>query len=573
MVDSAVYLFVVAFVLATFVIAVVGVIMGSILMINGAGTDDGSNADGAIGSSRAASFYKTAKYDTVSTSWTQWGRGIKNSRHMADPYINSATVGKLKVKWSYPLNGGSLLAHPSAHNGYLYFCEPSSGLLTSINAKTGAKAWSVQVAAITGVDNDYCRGGPSVDPDSGLVVAGSRMSGRLFAVRVSDGVKAWTSEVESHVTAQMTQPATIYAGTAYVGVASSEEKAASDPSYECCSFRGSVVAVRVADGTLLWKTYTLPAGYVGAGVWGPAPSIDIQRGQVYVATGNLYLNPAGLTECHARMDALGAHFDQDPCLPVEAHAGSVLALDMITGNPLWSRRISSNDAWNTACGVSTPILTMPALSFNCPTDSGLESDFAQGPMIVELEKGRDVLLVGQKSGVVWKINPDNGYVMQASVLGPGGVAGGIQWSGANNGTHAFFPVTNSASVSQTLKNLSVPGVVATTGSTYTAVNIKSGDIVWQYPLESWLYAYQPLTVANDVLFATAVTRMSPANGTSSIKALHTSTGEKLWEDTNRFHIAGTGALVVDGMVYVGVTTSNPVTTTNTHSIVAFGLLP
>jgi hypothetical protein len=68
----------------------------------------------------------------------------------------------------------------------------------------------------------------------------------------------------------------------------------------CCTFRGSVTALRAKDGTQIWKTCTISEkpkemgkrqGTVGT--WGPSgvgawasPKLDAKRGLLYVATGD-----------------------------------------------------------------------------------------------------------------------------------------------------------------------------------------------------------------------------------------------------------------------------------------------
>ena len=55
--------------------------------------------------------------------------------------------------------------------------------------------------------------------------------------------------------------------------------AAFGPGYACCTFRGSMVALDLATGAILWKTYMTPEpDYPGNAVWGSSPAIDTKRG-------------------------------------------------------------------------------------------------------------------------------------------------------------------------------------------------------------------------------------------------------------------------------------------------------
>ena len=70
-----------------------------------------------------------------------------------------------------------------------------------------------------------------------------------------------------------------------MGVSSEQEGLAAQPGYQCCTFRGSVVALDAATGRLLWQTYTVPAGYSGGAVWGSTPAVDRADGLLYVGPG------------------------------------------------------------------------------------------------------------------------------------------------------------------------------------------------------------------------------------------------------------------------------------------------
>jgi polyvinyl alcohol dehydrogenase (cytochrome) len=75
---------------------------------------------------------------------------------------------------------------------------------------------------------------------------------------------------------------------------------------------------------------------------------------------------------------------------------------------------------------------------NCPNEHGDDLDFAASPVLAELREGRRVLVVGQKSGVVYGLDPDDGgKVLWTQRIGKGGFAGGIQWGMAADGGGTF----------------------------------------------------------------------------------------------------------------------------------------
>jgi polyvinyl alcohol dehydrogenase (cytochrome) len=157
---------------------------------------------------------------------------------------------------------------------------------------------------------------------------------------------------------------------------------------KCCTFRGSVVALDSATARQIWKAYSIPEephptnrnvigtqlyGPAGAAVWS-APTIDVQRHAVYVATGNSYSNP-----------------------PAET-SDAILAFDLATGRMLWHRQATPKDSYVVAC--------LGADQTNCPGDHGPDADFGQSPILVSLRNGQRVLVVGQKSGLVYALDPD-----------------------------------------------------------------------------------------------------------------------------------------------------------------------
>ena len=66
------------------------------------------------------------------------------------------------------------------------------------------------------------------------------------------------TQVDTHPAAIITGSPVVFDGAVYIGLSSSEETLVLDPAYPCCSFRGSVVALDVKTGAMLWKTFDMP---------------------------------------------------------------------------------------------------------------------------------------------------------------------------------------------------------------------------------------------------------------------------------------------------------------------------
>jgi polyvinyl alcohol dehydrogenase (cytochrome) len=243
-----------------------------------------------------------------------------------------------------------------------------------------------------------------------------------YAVNATTGALVWKTKVEDHPAARIIGAPTLYSGILYVPVTSIEEVTGSAPSYQCCTFRGNVVALDIATGRQIWKGYTIPEaprptkrnamgtqlyGPSGAAVWS-APTIDVQRGALYVATGDNYSDP-----------------------PAET-SDAIVAFDLATGRMLWHWQATAKDSYVVSCYSADRTKT------NCPESDGPHHDFGQSPILVSLRSGQRVLVVGQKSGVVHALDPDQeGKILWQMRVGKGGALGGIMWGSAADQDHVY----------------------------------------------------------------------------------------------------------------------------------------
>jgi polyvinyl alcohol dehydrogenase (cytochrome) len=276
----------------------------------------------------------------------------------------------------------------------------------------------------------------------------------VYALDASTGALKWKVKVEEHLDAMITGGVVFHNGRLYVPVSSLEEGTAAMPLYECCTFRGSVVALDAASGKQIWKTYTIPRAAVpvgknsvgtqlhapsGAAVWS-APALDPERNRLYITTGDSYSSPAA------------------------PESDAIMALAMDTGRVLWTRQTLASDAWNTGCFGSNP-----AEKVNCPSNAGPDYDFGSSPALVTLAGGQRLLLAGQKSGVMFGINPDTGEILWKTQVGDGGVLGGIEWGFSTDGSVAY------ASLSSAMEKK--PGQAGG----LVAVNVADGSRRWSAP--------------------------------------------------------------------------------------------
>jgi polyvinyl alcohol dehydrogenase (cytochrome) len=333
------------------------------------------------------------------------------------------------------------------------------------------------------------QGAPACVPNDGAVVA---------AIDKQTGELLWSTRVDDHPAAQITSSPVIHGDTVYVGVSSWEEDLAINSSaaqfggspadpYPCCSFTGSVAALDLNDGHVRWQTYTAPGtdvpdgilapgevGFVGVAVYGGSFSIDLVRRQIYVPTANNYVVPEKARQCQRhRLDPAG---QPAPELPpgvdcdnlndvVGNHVDSILALDLDTGEINWAFGARPYDAWVHTCAVPDftlisfpPLLgtapTVPPGNFaSCSDVPGPDYGFGQAPMLLRKVKMgphefRDLLGVGEKSGIFYALDPDDGELVWSRRVDPGGVLGGMQWGSASDGRTIYTASSNANNASR-----------------------------------------------------------------------------------------------------------------------------
>lgn len=373
----------------------------------------------------------------------------------------------------------------------------------------------------------------------------------------------WSTVVEEHFAAIITSSPMIHGNSIYVGVSSLEEAlAAFIPGYVCCSFRGSLVKLNVNTGAVLWKTYTSPdpatTGFSGNAVWGSTPVVDPSRNSVYISTGNNYSVPAAVEACLAKDINGNLPPVEDILACIAAVPGSadnwfdaVLSLDMTTGRIKWGTKVLPVDAWTVSCLLPFP----PFNPENCPETDSPDYDFGQGPALFKTPNNVDLLGIGQKSGIYWALNPDNGNIVWATQVGPGGTTGGLQWGSATDGNRIYTAISNNGYKEDHLLN----GTVIH-GGKWAALNAETGALVWDaigtqpppfspYPTGALASNQGPVSLANGVVFGGAT------NATGSMYAFDASNGNILWSFESGASV-NSGAAIVDGNVYWGTGYAN-----------------
>ena len=400
-----------------------------------------------------------------------WGGNAENHRHSDGAGLDRNNVDQLALKWvfAYP---GALRARsqPLVHDGVI-FVGSQSGDIYALDLESGCAHWTYSAGAEVRSSLSLGRVPGRDDP----VLYMGDFSATVHAIDASDGSLIWRSSVGDHPDATITGSPKLHEGSLYVPISSSEWATAADPGYACCTFRGGVVSVDATSGELNWRAHVIdqPAaetgetnpfgavrkGPAGAPVWN-SPTIDAKRGVLYVGTGEAYTSPAADT------------------------SDAVLAFSLATGERQWAKQLLGGDAWNMACFIGE--------AANCPEEDGPDLDI--GASTVLWSGGdRDYLLVGQKSGDVYALDPDKGgAVVWHNKVGRGGFLGGVHWGMSVNEDSLFVPIADTTITGRFTGPVS-PGI--------HALDPTSGEVRWYTPSAPDCEGKSPIPVCDQGMSA------------------------------------------------------------------------
>lgn len=466
--------------------------------------------------------------------WNGWGNGMENRRFQsaARAGINPSNVRRLKLKWAfgYP-DGTSAYGQPTVVAGRV-FVGTDTGYVYSLDATSGCVYWSYRPEA--GVRNAMTVGPLKTGDSTRSAVFFGDLKATMYAIDAHTGAEIWKTRVDDNFATRVTAAPALHDGRLYVPLSAWEGFQARVLDYPCCTAVGAVADLDANTGKILWKTYTIaerphPTGKNSKGVqlWAPAgvpvwntPTIDTKRHAIYFGTGDSSTYPAPAT------------------------SDAVMALDMATGQVLWSRQIYKNDSFIVGCEGE-------GRTENCPKVVGPDWDIPMSPVLTSLPGGKSLVVFGTKPGEIVALNPDN-HGEVAWRVNPEGAASSAD-EGSPNGIGQRGPVWGAAVDDQNI-------YVGSSAGGISAVRLADGQRKWFKPLNS--------TAANKITHSAAATVVPGvvfvAGTDGKLWALSTADGHELWSvDTARpfdtvnavqargGSIVSAGPTVSAGMLFIG----------------------
>ncbi|MGH8260382.1 MAG: PQQ-binding-like beta-propeller repeat protein [Steroidobacteraceae bacterium] len=485
-------------------------------------------------------------------SWNGWGNGVANTRFQSRGRggLTAADLPRLRVMWAFGfVNVASVRSQPAVAGGRL-FVASANGQVHALDARTGCTLWTFKAQAGVGTALSVARY-RSVAGTRGYAVYFGDRRANVYAVDAQTGRRLWVRRVDRNRFASITGSPTVFRGRVFVPVQGiGEEGQAGRGDYACCTFRGSVSALDANTGATLWKTYTVAEsrargktrdgvtlyGPAGGGIWS-APTVDAKRGLVYVATGNGYAEPAQRT------------------------TDAVMALDLRTGAVRWVRQVLTDDIWIMGCDRHDS--GNPA----CPPTLGPDFDFSASPALVRAGS-RDLLVLPQKSGLAFALDPADGRIVWRYRIGAGSGLGG-EWGAAVEGGVAYFGVAD---------------ILTPTPGGVHAVRLTDGARVWHDPPPKALCGtHLGCSVGQGAALTAIPGAVLSGALDGGLRAYSTRDGSLLWSfDCNRAFktvngvrghgggIDGPGPIVAGGMLYANCGNGGLVGIPG-NVLVAFGL--
>jgi polyvinyl alcohol dehydrogenase (cytochrome) len=461
--------------------------------------------------------------------WNGWSPKGDNARYesAAIARLTIDQVKNLKLKWAFGYEGDvNAFAFPAFFDGQI-FVGSARGTIHALRAESGCVQWTYDA-------NGPVRSAMLVVPNgkTHALLFGDQI-GNYYALEAETGKVIWKKRIEKHDTARLTGAALIHEGIVYVPVASWEETRSSGADYLCCTFRGALVALRIRDGQQVWKSYMIPEpteqgktesgkpkwGPSGASIWS-TPVWDAKRNLIYVTTGDNFSGPATVTS-----DAL-------------------VAIDPTDGKIVWTSQTTANDV--------------------SPSEKGPDFDYGSPPLLIKTPEGRELILAGQKSAIVYAFDPDKkGEIVWQQRVGRGGANGGVQWGMSYDGQNVYAAVSDGAGKRSTDANGAPVRILdPVVGGGLTALKVSDGAKVWYAPPPD-CGARPGCSPAQSAALTSIPGAVFSGTLGGLLRAYSTEDGKVLWEyDTVQDFktvngvkakggaIDGPGPMVIKGMVFV-----------------------
>lgn len=498
--------------------------------------------------------------------WPTYHGHLSGNRHSPLHQINSTNVAQLAPKWTLPVSSGAqrtLQVTPVVVDGVMYVTAANEAV--ALDARTGRQIWRYSRPRTKGVIGDA---GSGSGINRGVAVLGDRIfmvtdHAHVIALHRLTGHLLWDVEMADYRQHYGSTSAPLVVNDLVIaGVSGGDE-----------GIRGFLDAHKASTGERVWRFWTIPSpGEAGSETWiGKAlehgcgatwltGTYDPEARLLYWPTGN---------PC--------PDYNGDERKGDNLYTNSVVALDPDTGKLKWHYQFTPHDLH--------------------------DWDATETPMLVDAEfrgRQRKLLVQGNRNGFFYVLDRLTGELLMAepfvknltwaSGIGPDGrptllpgheptpngtracpsVAGATNWpSTAFNPATGLFYLMAAESCNIYTKNPkwwkqgesfygggTRRAVVENGGKFLRALDLQTGRIAWEVPVEGGILQSGVMSTAGGLVFY--------GDGSGAFVAVDATTGKLLWHfRTGQSWKAGPMTYTIDGKQYIGMTAGS--------TIMVFGL--
>ena len=461
--------------------------------------------------------------------WRTYNGSDSGNRYSPLAQITTTNVSRLTLKWVFPIQYFGLETTPLAADGMLYVTGPNQ--VFAIDALTGGQLWQYSRPPSGGLVGDARLG-----TNRGVALLGDKIffvtdNAHLLALDRASGTLLWDTQMAPDTTGQHyggTIAPLIVHDTVVAGVAGADH-----------GIRGFVAAFAPDTGAVVWRTWTVPRrGEPGSDTWqGKEPvtgggstwltgSYDAASDTLYWATGNPWPDSNDV-------DRPGDNL----------YTNCVLALNATTGELKWHYQFTPHDLKDR--DATEPNVLVDTVYQGKPSKLLLHADRNGFFYVLDRTNGKVLLAKPFLRRVDWasSIGPDGRPVMNDPRGCPSDAA---NWSSA-----AYSPQTRLYYflVLEECVGDKPGGYPDQTGQRFLrAVNIETGDIVWEVPQPG---AARAKTWSGVLATAGGLVFYGQPNG--GFTAVDERNGKTLWHfPTNVRMKASAMTFAVAGQQYVAV---------------------
>lgn len=383
-------------------------------------------------------------------NWTSKGNGPLNKRYQKETNINSSNIKNLKLKWSFRLKGFNARSQPIAIGNLIL--AASKDTLYALDSDTGCAFWAFKSPS-------EFRVSPAYTKEAGSYVFAVDQELITYKLDLLKGELLWKTQLPRESEWNVSSGSiSIVNSHLIVPISTVETVAPLNPTYECCTTSGGIAKVDIETGELIWyHRVEKPSEYVG--------KVRLTRTKKYAPAGSAVWNTPGI-DLTSKLVFFGT--GQNTQSPASEFSDAIIALDLITGERVWSTQTLAGDAHNVACEV--PL----ARKWGCPVENGPDFDFGASVIKSFTSNKEEIYLAGQKSGWAFGIKPSNGEIIWKNRVGMGGVLGGIH-TGMATDDKRLYVANSDREAGRKYDWDPKPGVYA--------LNIDTGEIIWTFPLD------------------------------------------------------------------------------------------